>query len=144
MTTIEEIVAGSIAGRRLNALLISLFAIVAAVLASIGIYGVISYSVVQRTHEIGVRVALGARRMDVLKLVCGHGIGLAALGIATGVGGALVLTRYLSSLIFGVTATDPTTFVTVPLLLFVVAAIACYLPARRATRVDPVVALRAD
>jgi putative ABC transport system permease protein len=111
-------------------------------LATIGIYGVISYSTSQRIQEIGVRMALGAQRRDVLRLVLGEGIWIAAIGVAVGFAAALALTRFLSSQLFGVSATDPLTFTGVALLLAAVALLACYVPARRAMRVDPLVALR--
>ena len=132
----------SLAERRFNMSLLGLFAGMAMILAAVGIYGLLSYSVSQRTHEIGVRVAVGARRRDVLKLVLGQGARLAAVGLAAGVLGALALTRLMASLLFGVTATDPATFATVALLMMAVALLACFVPARRAMRVDPMVALR--
>jgi putative ABC transport system permease protein len=140
--TMEQHISASAAQPRFRTLLLGIFACVALVLASIGIYGVISYSVTQRTHEIGLRVALGAQRGDVLKLVVWQGMKLALVGIVVGIVGAFLVTRVMSSLLFGVSATDPLTFVGVSLLLAVVSFLACYLPARRATKVDPMVALR--
>ena len=138
----DELLDLSLAERRFNMSLLGLFAGMAMILAAVGIYGLLSYSVSQRTHEIGVRMAVGARRRDVLKLVMGQGARLAAVGLAAGVLGALALTRLMASLLFGVTATDPATFATVALLMMAVALLACFVPARRAMRVDPMVALR--
>ena len=140
--TMTEVMAASIAGQRFNMLLLGIFAGVALLLAAVGIYGVISYSVTQRTHEIGIRMALGAQAGDVLKMILGQGLLLASIGVVIGVVGAFALTRLMSSLLFGVTATDPMTFTIVSLLLIAVALAACYIPARRAMRVDPMVALR--
>ena len=142
MRTMNEWMDTAVAGPRYRTALLALFAFVALVLASTGIYGVMSYSVSQRTHEIGVRMALGARRMDVMKLVVRQGMTLVIVGVAIGVLGAIALTRVMSTLLFGVTAKDPLTFVVVAALLNLVAFVACYLPARRATKVDPLVALR--
>jgi predicted permease len=140
--TMNEVVSNSFAARRLSMLLLGVFAALALVLACVGIYGVISYLVGQRTHEIGVRVALGAQRNDVLQLVIGHGARMALVGVAIGIGFALGLTRLMANQLFGVSAHDPLTFAGVAVLLIIVALAACYIPARRAMRVDPVVALR--
>jgi len=142
--TMEDIVSESIWQKRLWSVLFALFATVALLLAAVGIYGVMSYLVSQRTREIGIRMALGARRGNVLALVIGRGLMLVAVGLAVGLSGALALSQIIKSLIFGVTASDPVTFVTAPVVLTLVASIACYIPARRAARVDPVIALRQD
>jgi putative ABC transport system permease protein len=118
------------------------FAAVAILLAAVGIYGVMSYSVMQRTHEIGIRMALGASRRDVLRLIVGQGLKVTIAGVFAGLLAALALTRVLSSLLFEVSASDPTTFIAIPLMIVAVAFLASYIPARRATRVDPCVALR--
>jgi predicted permease len=140
--TMEQAIADSLGQHRFSMLLLSGFAALALVLASVGIYGVVSYSVGQRTGEIGVRIALGARRGDVLRLVLGEGLRIALVGIAIGVIAALALTRLMAHLLHGVSPTDPLTFVAVASGLAAVALAACYLPARRATRVEPMVALR--
>jgi putative ABC transport system permease protein len=140
--TMELMVSRSLASRRLNMMLLGIFGALALVLAAIGIYGVISHSVSQRTHEIGLRMALGARTSDVIKLVLKHGMTPALAGVAAGLVGAFALTRLMRSLLFGVTPTDFLTFASVAVALLIVALLACYIPARRATKVDPLVALR--
>ncbi|HEV2801729.1 MAG TPA: ABC transporter permease [Pyrinomonadaceae bacterium] len=140
--TMEQVLDESISRQRLNMTLLSIFAVLATILSTVGIYSVMSYLVTQHTREIGIRMALGARPLDVLKLVLGQGLMLTLIGVVVGIGGALALTRLMETLLFGVHATDPVTFVGVSLLLTLVALFACYIPARRATRVDPMVALR--
>ncbi len=140
--TMDQRLSESVARPRFNTLLLSLFAAVALILSAVGIYGVMSYSVSQRTHEIGIRMALGAQKGDVVKLVVRQGMVLAGIGLVIGVGGALLLSRLMASFLFGVSATDPLTFTGVSLVLALAAFLACYIPARRATKVDPMVALR--
>jgi putative ABC transport system permease protein len=142
VNTMTQLVNDSVATRHITLVLLGLFSALALVLAAIGIYGVIAYSVQQRTHEIGIRMALGAQRGDVLRLVVGHGVKLAALGIAIGVAAAFGLTRLMSSLLFGTGSNDPITFASAATVLLLVAVAACYIPARRAIAVDPMVALR--
>jgi putative ABC transport system permease protein len=142
--TMEQRVSTSLARPRFNALLMNLLSALAAALAAVGIYGVISYSVTQRTREIGVRMALGAKRGDVLRLVIGQGVGLAGAGVAIGLSASLALTRLMQGLLYGVSATDLLTFASASLLLGAVAVAACWLPARRAMKVDPMVALREE
>ena len=140
--SMDDIISDSLAARRFGMILLGVFAALALILACVGIYGVISYLAGQRTHEIGVRIALGAQRTDVLRLVLGQGTKLALLGVVIGIAAALGLTRLMASQLFGVTAHDPLTFAGVAVLLMLVALAACYMPARRAMRVDPIVALR--
>ncbi len=142
VSTLDQVLETSFAARRLSMILLGIFAGLALVLACVGIYGVISYLVGQRTHEIGVRVALGAQREDVLRLILGHGVRMALAGIGVGLIGAFALTRLMSRMLYGVSATDPLTFAGVAILLCGVALAACYIPARRAMKVDPMVALR--
>jgi putative ABC transport system permease protein len=140
--TMAETLSRSIWQPRLYTILFGVFASVALILASIGIYGVMSYSVTQRTHEVGIRMALGARPRDVLKMIVRQGMSLTAVGIGVGLIGAFLLTRLMSGLLYGVSATDPLTFILISLTLAGVALVACAVPARRATRVDPMIALR--
>jgi predicted permease len=142
LKTMDQVLSASVTDWRFRAALLALFGTLALFIAAIGIYGVVSYSVAQRTHEIGVRIALGAARRDVLRLIVGHGLRLALAGIVLGLAGAWALTRFLTSLLFGVKPTDPLTFAGVSVVLMSVAVLASYLPARRAMRVDPLVALR--
>jgi putative ABC transport system permease protein len=127
---------------RFRTVLVTIFALVGLLLAAIGIYGVMAYAVAERTHELGLRIALGAERRDVIRLVLGEAFMLAAAGVAVGVAGALATTRLIHSLLFGVTATDATTFAGISALLFATALVASWIPTRRALRVDPMIALR--
>jgi putative ABC transport system permease protein len=140
--SMDEVLAISLASKRLLMALMSVFAGLALVLAAVGIYGVLSYSARQRTHEMGIRMALGARPSDVVKLVVGQGFKMTLVGLGIGIVGALVLVRFLAGLLFGVKATDPLTFAAVSVLLLAVGMLAAYIPARRAAKVDPMVALR--
>ena len=140
--SMQEVLSQSVAPRRFNMLLLAAFAGLALLLASIGIYGVMSYSVSQYTHEIGIRMALGANAADVLRVIVRQGMGLVFIGLGIGAAGALTLTRVLSSLLFDVKPWDPLTLTSVSVLLAAVAFAASYIPARRATRVDPMIALR--
>ena len=140
--TMKQVIAKSIARPRFNTLLLTIFAGVALVLASVGLYGVMNYSATQRTHEVGIRMALGATRADIMRLVVGNGMLLTLIGIAIGVLASWALTRVMANLLFGVTATDLPTFLGVSAVLAAVALVANYIPARKATRVNPVIALR--
>jgi putative ABC transport system permease protein len=142
VATFDDVLARESSTRRFNAVLFSIFAALALVLALTGVYGVLAYSVSQRTHEVGIRMALGAGHRDVLRLFMGQGMRLVLIGLVIGLGGAFALTRLMSSLLFGVSTTDAATFVAVAVGLTLVGVLACYLPARRATRVDPLIALR--
>jgi putative ABC transport system permease protein len=142
ISTMESLLSVSVARSRFSASLLTVFSFVALVMAAVGIYGVMSYSVLQRTHEIGVRMALGAQRLDVLKLVVKKGVVLALIGVLAGLAASFALTRLIATMLFEVTATDTATFAAVSIGLFLVTLLACYLPARRATRVDPLTALR--
>jgi putative ABC transport system permease protein len=142
MTTMEQRLAEPVAPRRFQIVLFGIFALVALLLAAVGIYGVISYSVSRRTHEIGIRMALGARSRNVLLMIISQGVRLVLVGVIIGLATAFALTRVLKSLLFDLSATDPATFAVIASLLLGVALLACYLPARRATRVDPMTALR--
>ena len=144
VTAASDMLSTSFGPRRLNLYLLGLFAAVALALAAIGLFGVMAYLVSQRTREIGVRLALGAQRREVLQLIVGRGVSLAVGGAVLGVVVALWLTRLMSSLLFSVSATDPVTFAAVPVVLIGVALVACYIPARRAMHVDPVTALRSE
>jgi putative ABC transport system permease protein len=144
VATMEEVLDREVLQRRAQMLLLSIFAAVALLLASLGIYGVLAYLVSQRTQEIGIRMALGASPRDVLLAVAGQGMGLSMAGIVLGVAAALALARVVSRLLFGIAASDPATFLAVSLLLLLVALAACYVPARRAMRIDPIVALREE
>jgi putative ABC transport system permease protein len=142
--TMEGILSDSVAQQRLSMLLLTFFAILALILAGIGVYGVMSHSVGQRTQEMGVRMALGARSLDVLKMILGEGMALAAIGILIGSFVAIGLARLMAGMLFGIEAYDPATFIAIVLVLAAVAFLACYVPARRATQVDAVVALRCE
>jgi putative ABC transport system permease protein len=138
----EHIVSESVTEPRFNLFLLGLFGAIALLLSAAGIYGVTAYTVTQRTHELGIRVALGAQVSDVLKLVLGQGMAVIGMGLVIGLAAAFGLMRVLRSLLFGVGENDPLTFAAITLVLLFVALLACYLPARRATKVDPMIALR--
>ena len=142
--TLEQLLSTSVAPRKFNMLLLGIFAGVALVLAAVGLYGVMSYSVSWRTQEIGIRMALGAKRSDVLRLVVRQGMTMTLIGLALGLVGAFFMSRVMVGLLYGVSPTDPLTFTGVSIVLLVVALLACLIPARRATRVDPIVALRSE
>ena len=142
LRTMDELMTEAVAPPRFRTILVSMFAVVGLLLAAIGIYGVMAYAVTERTHELGVRIALGADRGDVLRIVLGEAAWLAACGVGLGVAGALGATRLIQTLLFGVTPTDALTFAAIAMLLTATALVASYIPARRATRVDPMVALR--
>jgi putative ABC transport system permease protein len=144
LRTLEQVVSDSVAARRFNLMLFGLFAALAVTLSAVGIYGVTAYAVVQRTRELGLRMALGAQAGSVLRLLLGEAGVLAGIGLLLGLAAAAALTRVIASLLFGVGATDPATFAGVGLALMAVALFSAYVPGRRATRVDPIIALRAD
>jgi len=142
--TMNDMIARTLLQKKFTMLLLSIFAGAALLLAAIGLYGVISYSVAQRTRELGIRIALGAQRGDVLRLILRQGMAVVAAGVIFGVAASLGLTRLIASLLYGISANDPLTFLLFSVALVLVAFIACWLPARRAARVDPVIALRAE
>jgi putative ABC transport system permease protein len=140
----DEIIARSVADRRFSLELLGVFAAVALLLAAIGIYGVMAYSFSQRAHEVGIRIALGAQRLDILRMALGEGMRMVVVGLAAGLVGAGIMTRFFRSMLFDVGPADPTTFLSVSAILAGVALFACYIPAQRATRVEPLVALREE
>jgi putative ABC transport system permease protein len=142
--TVEQLLSTSVAPRKFNMMLLGIFAGVALVLAAVGLYGVMSYSVSWRTQEIGIRMALGAKRTDVLRMVVRQGMTMTLIGLAFGLVGVFALSRVMVGLLYGVSPTDPLTFTGVSIVLLLVALLACLIPARRATRVDPIVALRSE
>ena len=144
VATMEQLVSNSLSRPRMYATLLGIFACVAVVLAAVGIYGVIAYAVAQRTREIGIRMALGAQRTEVVRLVLGQSLTWTVIGVVLGLGGAAAVTRYLEGLLFGLTPLDASTFVAASLTFVSIALVASYVPARRATRIDPVVALRSE
>ena len=140
--TMDENISTSVSEPRFRTLLLGIFAASALLLSMVGLYGLMAYSVSQRVHEIGIRMALGAQQEDVLRMIIGQGLKLVLIGVVVGLFGALALSRILARFLYGVTATDPMTFIAVAVILILVAIAACYIPARRAMRVDPMVALR--
>jgi putative ABC transport system permease protein len=140
--TLERVVSDSIAQPRFNMVLLGIFAGLALILASVGIYGVMSYSVTQRTQELGVRIALGAQRRDIFSLVLKQGIILALIGVGIGLAAAIGLSKVVASVLYGISATDPVTFISVAVIMIAVAVVACFFPARKATKVDPLTAMR--
>jgi putative ABC transport system permease protein len=140
--TMEERLSRSVTSQRFSALLLGVFAGAALLLAGVGIYGVVAYSVTERTHELGIRIALGAQPRDIFRLVVGQGLILILIGVGIGLAAAFALTRLMSGLLYGISPTDPTTFITISLLLAAIALLASYIPARRATKVDPMLSLR--
>jgi putative ABC transport system permease protein len=144
LVTMETLVSESVSQPRFNLFLLGLFGGLALLLAAAGIYGVMAYGVAQRTNELGLRLALGAQTRDIMKLILRQGVRLISIGLALGLVAALALTRLMKSLLFGVSATDAATFAAVALLLMLVALLACWIPARRAAKVDPMIALRCD
>jgi ABC-type antimicrobial peptide transport system permease subunit len=140
--TLNETVSASLSQRRFSLEIVALFALTALLLAGLGIYGVISYMVTERAHEIGIRLALGAQRQNIMRMVLGQGFNLAIAGAAFGLVGALIVSQLMAGLLYGVKPTDPLTFASVAILLIVVALLGCYIPGRRALRIDPMIALR--
>lgn len=141
-SSMNDLIRSSLKRPRFNLMLVGIFATTALLLAALGIYGVMSYLVEQQTREMGIRSALGAKHSHILKLVIGRGLGMASMGIVLGLVVSVGLTRFLAGLLYGVTAVDPTTFIGISIILLIVSILACYIPARRATKVDPLVALR--
>jgi len=144
ISSMDQIIARSVADRRFALQLLGVFAAAALLLAAIGIYGVMSYSFSQRTHEVGIRIAVGAQRLDILRMTLGEGLRIVVIGLASGLVGAAIMTRFFQSMLFDVGPADPITYLSVSVILAGVAFFACYIPAKRATRVDPLIALREE